>query len=236
MVNVPVISYVTMNRQLKKNTRTAIVVTICCLGILWIYTIHTIFALPDVSHLRAGKPAETAFMKDYNGKRKLRYKWVPLKRISPNLRHAVIIAEDDQFRVHHGFNWAAIKSAAKRNWKRKSLHYGASTITQQLARNLFLSPSKNPFRKLKELLIALKIERELPKDRILELYLNVAEWGDGVYGAQAAAHHYFGTSAAYLDKHQAAFLAVILPRPVYFDHQRNSEYLNGRVLAIENRL
>jgi len=225
-----------MNRRLKKNTKIVLMASICCLGLLWVYMLHTIFSLPDVSHLRSAKPDETAFMQAYDGKKKLRYKWVPLKRISRNLQNAVIIAEDDQFRKHHGFVWDAIKEAAKRNWKRKSLYYGASTITQQLARNLFLSKSKNPFRKTKELLIALKLERELPKDRILELYLNVAEWGDGIFGAQAAARHYFGTSAAYLSKHQAAFLAAILPRPVYFDRHRNGEYLNGRMASIESRL
>jgi len=225
-----------MKRQLKKNTRTFLIVTLCCSGLLWIYMVHTIFSLPDVSHLRSANPGETAFMKAYDGKRKLRYRWVPLKRISPHLRNAVIIAEDDQFREHHGFVWDAIKEAAKRNWKRKRLYYGASTLTQQLARNLFLSKSKNPFRKTKELLIALKLERELSKDRILELYLNVVEWGDGIFGAQAAARHYFGTSAAYLSKHQAAFLAAILPRPVYFDRHRNGDYLNGRLGRIESRL
>jgi len=198
--------------------------------------LYTVFSLPDVSHLRSSNPSETAFMKAYDGKNKLYYKWVPLKRISRNLRNAVIISEDDRFRKHHGFVWDAIKEAAKRNWRRRSLYYGASTITQQLARNLFLSKSKNPFRKTKELLIALKLERELPKDRILELYLNVVEWGNGIFGAQAAAKHYFGTSAAYLSKSQAAFLAAILPNPVYFDLHRNSDFLNGRVESIESRL
>ena len=232
----PMVAYDLMNRRLKRNTRIILMVSICFLGILWIYMIHAIFSLPDVSHLRNTHPTETSFMEAYNGKKKLRYHWVPLKRISPHLRNAVVIAEDDQFRKHHGFVWDAIKEAAKRNWKKKSLYYGASTITQQLARNLFLSKSKNPFRKTKELLIALKLERELSKDRILELYLNVVEWGDGIFGAQAAARHYFGSSAAYLSKHQAAFLAAILPRPVYFDRHRNGEYLNGRVASIESRL
>jgi monofunctional biosynthetic peptidoglycan transglycosylase len=175
-------------------------------------------------------------MEAYKGDSDLEFKWVPLDRISPYLKQAVVIAEDDQFWVHHGFNWEAIKAAAKTNWKRKSLSFGASTITQQLARNLFLSPSKNPFRKIKELFIALKLERGLTKERILELYLNVAEWGDGIYGAEAAARHYFGTSASNLSKHQASFLAAILPRPCFYDRHRNGSFLNQRIASIERRL
>jgi monofunctional biosynthetic peptidoglycan transglycosylase len=209
---------------------------LCCAGILWIYTIHTIFSLPDVSHLRASKPGVTAYMKGYNGSKEVKYRWVPLRRISRNLQNAVVIAEDDQFWQHPGFNWKAIKAAARRNWKRRKLSYGGSTITQQLARNLFLSPSKNPFRKFKELLIALKLERALSKERILELYLNVAQFGDGIFGAEAASRHYFGTSSAYLSKHQAAFLAAILPRPCFYESHRNGSYLQNRIASIENRL
>jgi monofunctional biosynthetic peptidoglycan transglycosylase len=175
-------------------------------------------------------------MEAYKGDRDLEFEWVSLNRISPYLKQAVVIAEDDQFWVHRGFNWEAIKAAAKTNWRRKRLSFGASTITQQLARNLFLSPSKNPFRKLKELFIALKLERGLSKERILELYLNVIEWGDGIYGAEAAARHYFGTSAAHLGKHQAAFLAAILPRPCFYDKHRNGSYLQRHIGSIERRL
>lgn len=225
-----------MNQRVKRNTKQLFIAVLCCLGIGWIYTIHTIFSLPDVSHLRAATPEVTAYMRGYNGSKPVKYRWVPMKRISKHLQHAVVIAEDDQFWQHPGFNWNAIKAAAKRNWKQRNLSYGASTITQQLARNLFLSPSKNPFRKFKELLIALKLERALSKQRILELYLNVAEFGDGIFGAEAAARHYFGTSAANLGKYQAAFLAAILPRPSFYDKHRNGPYLQRRIASIEGRL
>lgn len=225
-----------MNARTRKKTRTILMASICCLGILWLYTMHSLFSLPDVSHLRGTEPDSTAFMDAYDGDHRIRYRWVPLARISRYLQQAVVIAEDDQFWKHHGFNWEAIKAAAKTNWKRRSLSFGASTITQQLARNLFLSASKNPFRKLKELFIALKLERELPKERLLELYLNVVEWGDGIYGAEAAAHHYFGTTAAYLSPNQAAFLAAILPRPQFYDTHRNGPYLQRRIASIEKRL
>lgn len=225
-----------MNRKTRRRTKRIVIAVISCLGILWLYTLHSMFSLPDISHLRAAPPDKTAFMDDYDGDRKIRYSWVPMKRLSRHLQHAVVIAEDDQFWNHCGFNWGAIKAAAKRNWKKKSFSYGASTITQQLARNLFLSRSKNPFRKVKELLIALKMERELSKKRILELYLNVVEWGDGIYGANAAARHYFGTSPAGLNTHQAAFLAAILPRPRYYDKHRNGPYLQNRIDSIKRRL
>lgn len=220
----------------KKRTRHIIIAILFSTGILWLYTIHSIFSLPDVSHLRAVAPADTAFMDAYNGERKIQYRWIPLSKISRNLQHAVVVAEDDLFWDHSGFNWNAIKSAAKTNWRRKKLALGASTITQQLARNLFLSSSKNPFRKIKELFIALRMERELPKQRILELYLNVVEWGNGIYGAEAAAKHYFGTSAANLGTYEAAFLAAILPRPCFYDEHRDGPYLQNRIASIEKRL
>ena len=209
---------------------------VLAMGLMWSYTVYVAFSVPDVSYLRALPPGSTSFMNNYDGDKPIRYEWVPRSRISPALARAVVVAEDDGFWDHPGFEWAAIKTAARRDWKKKRLAYGASTITQQLARNLFLSSSKNPFRKMKELLIALKLERELPKERILELYLNVVEWGDGVYGAEAAAQHYFGTSAARLGSHEAAFLAAILPRPRFYDAHRNGPYLQRRIASIASRL
>ena len=175
-------------------------------------------------------------MREYDGENKLRYKWVKLKNISVHLKQAVILAEDDQFFRHNGYNWEAIKKAAEYDWKKKRFARGASTITQQLARNLYLSSAKNPLRKIKEFFIALKLERELPKERILELYLNVVEWGDGIYGAEAATRHYFSGSAAGLGKHEAAFLAAILPKPKYYDKHRGGPYLQRRISSIESRL
>lgn len=199
-------------------------------------TLYDTFALPYTLHLRYFNPSETSFMDYYDGKKNLEYKWVDLDHISPYLKQAVVLAEDDKFYKHDGYDVEAIKKAAKANWKKKRLARGASTITQQLARNLYLSKSKNPFRKLKEFLIALKLERELPKDRILELYLNVVEWGKGIYGAQAAAKHYFHHSAANLSKYESAFLAAILPNPKYYDAHRGGSYLASKIASIESRL
>ena len=140
--------------------------------------------------------------------------WTPYEQLPPALLRAVVAAEDPRFYTHSGLDWQAIRKAARVNWEEKRLARGASTISQQLARNLFLSDSRNPLRKLHEAVIACEMERILGKRRILELYLNVIEWGEGIYGAEAAARHYFKTSAASLDEEQAAFLAAIIPGPL----------------------
>ncbi len=180
-------------------------------GLCWLTYLYACFSLPSVASLRDHPPDFTAFMRATDGV--IEYAWVPLSEISRYLPRAVIAAEDDRFYQHPGYDWEAIRRAAKENWKRRSFKFGGSTITQQLAKNLYLSADKTPFRKIKELLIALKLERDLSKERILELYLNVVEWAHGVYGAEAAAQHYFGTHAKHLSPNQAAFLASILPNP-----------------------
>lgn len=139
--------------------------------------------------------------------------WVPYERLSPHLVRAVLAGEDPRFFVHHGFDWEQIQEAIKENLEEGEIVRGASTITQQLAKNLFLSTSRNPVRKVHEAVITMELEAILGKRRILELYLNVIEWGDGIYGAEAAAQHYFGVSAAHLTPEQAAFLAAIIPNP-----------------------
>jgi monofunctional glycosyltransferase len=139
--------------------------------------------------------------------------WVAYDRISPNLVRAVLAGEDSRFFDHSGFDWEEIKIALEKDWNEGRFKRGASTITQQLAKNLFLSTSKNPVRKLHEALITKEMEWIIGKRRILELYLNVIEWGDGIYGAEAAARHYFNTSAAALGADQAAFLSAIIPNP-----------------------
>ncbi|MBT3181838.1 MAG: monofunctional biosynthetic peptidoglycan transglycosylase [Deltaproteobacteria bacterium] len=217
-----------------KNKRQLIAVLVIILGLLGFYTVSRIFSTPSVSHLRWHIPKKTAFMKDCDTE--IQRQYVPLSKISLFLKQAVILAEDDRFPQHDGIDWKAIMEAFKRNWKRKRISHGASTITMQLAKNLYLSPRRSPFRKIKEMLIALKLERELSKDRILEIYLNVAEFGCGIFGAEAAAKHYFGGSARYLDKHQAAFLAAILPRPCFYDKHRWGAFLQERIQGIEGRL
>ena len=150
------------------------------------------------------------------------HEWRPLSKISPYLQRAVVGAEDDLFYEHPGYDINAMKRAYEYNLRKKRFARGASTITMQVARNLYLSPDKTILRKLRELIIALKLERELSKDRILEIYLNIVEWGNGIYGAEAAARHYFGKSARDLTAHEAAYLASILPRPRFYDRHRGA--------------
>lgn len=192
---------------------------------------YSYFILPDAWPLIEKNPEKTAFMKRYKGTPK--HHWVPYSKISSYLKEAIIFAEDGNFFLHHGVDWNAILEAAKRNFKKKRLAVGGSTITQQLAKNLYLSPSRNPLRKIKEMLIAFKLERSLSKQRILELYLNYVEWGNGIYGAEAAANHYFGIHASQLGPEEAAWLASILPNPRFYDRHGVTRYLDrkmGRVL------
>jgi monofunctional biosynthetic peptidoglycan transglycosylase len=164
----------------------------------------------------------------------LKHQWVDYDRISAHLKRAVVAAEDAKFIDHDGFDWEGIQRALERNQTRGKVVAGGSTISQQLAKNLFLSGERSVLRKGQEALITLMLETVLDKRRILELYLNVAEWGEGVFGAEAAARHYYGVSAANLGPAQAARLAAMLPRPRYYDRNRNTPYLatyTERILA-----
>jgi monofunctional biosynthetic peptidoglycan transglycosylase len=188
-------------------------------------------------------PGQTAFMaqrlselREKDPKATIRFQWVPYERISTHLKRAVIAAEDAKFLEHEGFDWEGIAKAREKNEKKGRVVAGGSTITQQLAKNLFLSPSKSYARKVQEAIIALMLEAFLPKRRILELYLNVIEWGNGVFGAEAAAKRYFGTSAAQLSAEQAARLAAMIPSPRRFERNPGSEYLAGRVATILARM
>lgn len=163
---------------------------------------------------------------------RLQWTWVPLAHLSPHLQKAVIVSEDSSFYQHHGFDWEGLREALTRNWEKGRLRRGGSTITQQLAKNLYLSPDKNLFRKAHEAMLAWKIERALPKKRILELYLNTAEWGDGVFGAEAAARHHFGKSAGDVSPEEAALLAAMLPSPRRYDPLRLTPYLSKRQAQI----
>ncbi|HEY0713827.1 MAG TPA: monofunctional biosynthetic peptidoglycan transglycosylase [Polyangia bacterium] len=177
-------------------------------------------SLPDVRPLAKTPPKSTAFIElrraqaTEAGKRfVLRWTWRPLAQISPYLRAAVVMTEDARFWQHEGVDWDAVEHAAEKNWEKRRFGIGGSTITQQVAKNLYLSPSKNPVRKLRELFIARRLEEALSKERVLEIYLNVAEWGNGVFGAEAAARHWFEATAATLTPAQAARLALALPNP-----------------------
>jgi monofunctional glycosyltransferase len=183
--------------------------------------VYAYITLPDVRPLAETNPATTAFiqlradeaMADGRTPRHVQ-QWIAYRRISPHLKRAVLVAEDAAFWQHDGVDYDELQKSIELDWARGQLVRGASTITQQLAKNLFLSPSRNPARKLRELVITRRLEAELPKARILELYLNVIEWGDGIYGVEAASESYFGQSAAALTPTSAALLAgaIINPR------------------------
>jgi len=205
------------------------------LSALWFTLLTVYFMTPPVAQLRVLNPGKTAYMQA-DRSRHIRHEWRPLSEISKNLQHAVVLAEDDQFFGHNGLDWKAIERAWKTNIRRGRFARGASTITMQVARNLYLSPRKTILRKMREVWIALKMELLLPKKRILEIYLNIAEWGNGIYGAEAAAHHYFGKSARYLTKEEAAWMAAILPRPRFYDSHRNAELPQVRADIISGRL
>jgi monofunctional biosynthetic peptidoglycan transglycosylase len=182
-------------------------------GALAAWLLWTWATWPDVAALARANPRSTAFIDRARADGvRVRWAWVPDSRISVHLRRAVVAAEDMEFFSHDGFSRAEIRAAVQEALREGRLR-GASTITQQLAKNLWLSPSRDPLRKLREILLTRQLEAHLSKRRILEIYLNVAELGPGVYGAEAAAQHYFGTPAAALSERQAAELAASLPRP-----------------------
>jgi monofunctional biosynthetic peptidoglycan transglycosylase len=188
-------------------------------------------------------PASTAFMERSldtlqakDPRARLKHQWVPYERISVHLKRAVVAAEDARFLDHEGFDWEMIQKAMTRNEKKGRVVAGASTISQQLAKNLFLSGERSWLRKGQEAIITWMLEDMLSKRRILELYLNLAEWGDGVFGAEAAARRHFGVSAAALSPEQAAWLAVILPSPRRYERGRLTPYVAGRVNTVLARM
>jgi monofunctional biosynthetic peptidoglycan transglycosylase len=188
-------------------------------------------------------PVETAFMayrKDEPAQRQprppVRYQFVPYERISANLKHAMIAAEDAHFVEHEGFDWEGIQLAIEKNEKRGRIVAGGSTITQQLAKNLFLSPSRSYWRKAEEAIITVMLEAMLDKRRIFELYLNVIEWGNGVFGAEAAARRYFGVGAAQLSAEQAARLAAMAPNPRFYERNGAAPGLARKIRIIAGRM
>ena len=192
---------------------------------------------------RSYEPAASAFMqsrlerlREKDPKAKLAQQWVPYERISAQLKRAVVAAEDAKFVGHEGFDWQAISKAIEKNEKKGRVVSGASTISQQLAKNLFLSGERSWVRKGQEAVITWMLESALSKRRILELYLNYAEWGEGVFGAEAAARHHFGGNAASLGAQQAAFLAAILPSPRRYAPGRITPYVAGRIETILARM
>ena len=188
-------------------------------------------------------PPSTAFMRaqlaklqEKNPNVQLQHKWVPYDRISNNLKRAIIASEDANFAEHEGVDWDALQRAYTKNAKKGKVVSGGSTITQQLAKNLFLSGERSYLRKAEEMLITFMLEAIMDKRRIFEIYLNVVEWGSGVFGAEAASQRYFGVSAAKLGPQEAARLAVMLPNPRYFGRHLDSNYLGRRTGLIVQRM
>lgn len=188
-------------------------------------------------------PSNTAFMEagldrlqEKRPDAELRHRWVDYGRISMHLKRAVVAAEDSRFLEHEGFDWEGIEKAVEKNLKKGRIVAGGSTISQQLAKNLFLSASRNPLRKLQEAVITVMIETLWSKRRILEVYLNVIEWGNGIYGAEAASQRYFRASATSLGPDQAATLAAMIPNPRYYETHRNARGLLKRKAIIAARM
>jgi monofunctional biosynthetic peptidoglycan transglycosylase len=207
------------------------------------YFIYLYLTIPDVRDLRTRNPDTTAFIElrareaRAEGKQPRRVQqWMPYKRISPNLKRAVLVAEDAGFWGHEGIDLVEIRKSLETDWEKGTFLRGASTITQQLAKNLYLSPSRNPFRKLRELIITRRLEHELSKTRIFELYLNEIEWGDGIYGADAAAHEYFGESASALGPDQAALMAGAIVNPRLLNIAHPNTRLRNRQRIIRARM
>jgi monofunctional biosynthetic peptidoglycan transglycosylase len=188
-------------------------------------------------------PASSRFMdagleriQEKNPDAELKHKWVDYEKISPHLKRAIVAAEDANFLDHEGFDWDALQRAYEKNARRGRVVSGGSTISQQLAKNLFLSPDRTRIRKIQEAIITLMLENVMEKRRILEIYLNVIEWGDGVYGVEAAARHYFRTSAANLSPWQAAKLAAMVPNPRFYDEHRSTAWLERKTQVILVRM
>jgi len=204
---------------------------------------YTWLTLPDVRVLRKDAPPRTAFMEmrlrdavDAGKTPRLSQHWVSYARISPMLVRAVLVTEDAAFWEHEGLDFDEIKASMETNLARGQFVRGGSTITQQLAKNLYLSPSRNPYRKLTELFIARRLEAELTKGRILELYLNLIEWGDGIWGAEAAARAYFGVPASAVTPEQAALLAASIINPRVYSPAHPNARLRRRQQMILGRL
>jgi monofunctional biosynthetic peptidoglycan transglycosylase len=209
------------------------------LALVVLFAAYEAITWPRVGRLARENPKTTSFIERYRSRHDgaaPEWRWASYSAISPHLKRAVIVAEDINFFSHHGFDAEEIRKAIEEAWDEREAPRGASTITQQLAKNLWLSPSRNPLRKAKELLLTRELEKDLSKRRILELYLNVVEFGPGVYGAEAAARHYFGKSARDLGEHEAAQLAAGLSRPSRWHPGSTSRAYARHVGRIEARM
>jgi monofunctional biosynthetic peptidoglycan transglycosylase len=197
----------------------------------------------SIGRLKTENPSDTALMRqriseaeDRGKSLRIVQRWVSLSRVPQHVTDAIVVAEDGTFFSHSGFDWFEVQQSLERNWKEKKAARGASTITQQVAKNLFLSTSKDPVRKAKEALITLLLEQQLTKERILEIYLNIIEWGPGVFGIEAAARAYFGKSASALSVEEGARLAAVIPSPLRHRPDTDSRYVLRRKQIVLNRM
>jgi monofunctional biosynthetic peptidoglycan transglycosylase len=217
--------------MLKRDTRWLILLSSFLIFLLAAY----LLMMPDLSKLKKGNPKKTAFMeyrekeaREKGKKYRVHQIWVPFSKISPSLVKAVLIAEDDKFWKHEGFDFEAIQKAIEKDIQAKKFKFGGSTVTQQLVKNLYFSPEKSFIRKIGEALITWRMEKVLSKRRILELYLNVVEWGDGIFGVEAASRHYFGKPSSELTPGEAARLASVLPNPKKYNPAGDQRYVINR--------
>lgn len=205
--------------------------------------IYQFWILGQLTYWNYYNPSSSAFMqarldllRQKNHMAVLHMQWMPYERISPHLKRAVIAAEDSKFLQHEGFDFEAIQKAYEKNLEKGKLVAGGSTISQQLAKNLFLSGEKTPWRKLQEAVITFMLENVMSKRRIFEIYLNIIEWGDGVFGAEAAMRHYYGISASSATAEQAARLAAMVPSPRFYDRNRTTPWLSKKTAIILSRM
>jgi len=208
------------------------------LGVLyqgWLFA-HVCWWIDHNPSRSAFMSARLADMRDDDPDAELHHRWVPYERISRNLKRAVMASEDAKFLQHDGFDWEGMQTAWEKNLKKGRIVAGGSTISQQLAKNLFLSGKRTPWRKGEEAIITFMLEQMMSKRRIFEIYLNVIEWGDGVFGAEAAARHYFRKPASALTASEAARLAAMVPNPRYYDAHRATRYLERRTRIISRRM
>jgi monofunctional biosynthetic peptidoglycan transglycosylase len=224
--------------KVKGKVRRATVLFVVMFSLIFLCLLY-LSSMPDISKLKKENPRKTALMryreresKEKSKKYSIDQVWVPLSKISPYLSKAVLIAEDDKFWSHEGFDYEAIQKAIEKDLKAGKFKFGGSTISQQLARNLYLTPAKNPLRKMREAIITWRMERVLSKRRILELYLNLVEWGNGIFGVEAASRHSYGKSSSELTPLEAARLAAVLPNPRRYDPVGDQRYVVNRSNAI----
>lgn len=213
------------------------------LALLGLILLYQLWMLGWIVYWKWNNPSMTAFMSEQQsrlesetGEAVLQHQWVVYEAISPQLKRALVASEDAKFLEHEGFDWEGIQAAWEKNLAKGRIVAGGSTISQQLAKNLFLSSQRTPWRKGQEAVVTVMLETVMDKRRIFEIYLNVIEWGDGIFGAEAAARHYFRTSAARLSAPQAARLAAMVPNPRYYDHHPNDRRLARKAAIIVRRM